>query len=112
MKPLIIAQLGCGYWGKNLLRSFTELSACRVKWLVDHDPQQRTSARNDHPQLQTSDDWQAPLRDPETNAVVIATPAATHFDTALQALQAGKDVFVEKPMALRQVEGEELVALA
>ena len=60
----------------------------------------------------TTTDYAAVLSDPVVDAVVITTPAATHYELALQALQAGKHVFVEKPLALHPREGKELVDLA
>lgn len=101
-----MAQIGCGYWGKNLLRNFTALPGCRIKWLAELDPQHCPTG------VCATTDWREPLRDPTVRAVVIATPAITHFEVAKAGLEAGKDVFVEKPMALRPAEGAELVALA
>jgi UDP-2-acetamido-3-amino-2,3-dideoxy-glucuronate N-acetyltransferase len=101
-----IAQIGCGYWGKNLFRNFSSLTECQLTWLAEPDPQHRP------PGVRATSDWREPLRDPAVQAVVIATPAVTHYEIARAALLAGKDVFVDKPLALRREEGEELVRLA
>jgi len=103
---ITLAQIGCGYWGKNLFRNFSSLPECKLTWLAEPDPQHRP------PGVRATSDWREPLRDPEVQAVVIATPAVTHYEIARAALLAGKDVFVEKPLALQRAEGEELVRLA
>ncbi len=105
-KSITIAQIGCGYWGKNLLRNFTALPGCHLKWLAEPDPAHRP------PGIRATSDWREPLRDPEVQGVVIATPAITHYEIAKEALLAAKDVCVEKPLALHRDEGEELVRLA
>jgi predicted dehydrogenase len=108
----VLAQLGCGYWGPNLLRNFSALANSRVKYVVDASAERRTFVQNNFPQTKTLETHQPALDDPEIDAVVIATPAATHFELALAALQAGKHVFVEKPMATKAAEVDELARCA
>jgi len=105
-----IAVVGAGYWGANLVRVFHELGAlhrvcdfsdARLKELVAKYPSVKMDNRCDDA-----------LTDPEVDAVVIATPAETHYALASRALQAGKDVFVEKPLTLHCEEAEKLTALA
>jgi UDP-2-acetamido-3-amino-2,3-dideoxy-glucuronate N-acetyltransferase len=110
--PVVIAQLGCGYWGPNLLRNFATLPQCRVKWVADPSLAARNFVESKFPSVRTTASWEQVIADPEVRAVVIATPAATHHQYVKAALEAGKDVLVEKPMALRRAEGEELVTLA
>jgi len=105
-----VAVIGAGYWGVNLVRNFHQLGALRV--VCESSAQQQAAIRQKHPDVKFVEDYQAVLRDATVPAVVIATPAVTHYDFVKQALLAGKDVFVEKPMALRRQEGEELVNLA
>jgi predicted dehydrogenase len=105
---LIIAQIGCGYWGPNLLRNFSSLKNCLVKYVVDASAERRAFVSANFSQTAAVADHETVLADPEVEAVVIATPAATHFELALAALKAGKNVFVEKPMATRAVEVDEL----
>jgi len=105
-----IAVIGCGYWGKNLVRNFYELSALHT--ICDVDENMLKSFQNKYPDLAISDDYKSLLNNPEIKAVVISTPAVTHYKFAKQALIADKDVFVEKPIALHYEEGEELVSLA
>ncbi|MFH1018504.1 MAG: Gfo/Idh/MocA family oxidoreductase [Pseudomonadota bacterium] len=105
-----IALLGSGYWGKNLLRNFHSLGALGM--VCDASSEARERARGIVQEVPIHDNVDPALRDPKISAVVIATPAVTHFDLAKKALAAGKDVFVEKPLALRLTEGNELVKLA
>jgi len=108
----VIAQFGCGYWGPNLLRNFSALKNCRVKYVVDASAERRNFVQSNFPRTQAIDSTDAVLADAEVDAVVIATPAATHFDLALAALKAGKNVFVEKPLATKAAEVDELTRVA
>lgn len=105
---LVLAQLGCGYWGPNLLRNFSSLPNCSVKYVVDSSAERRAFVHTNFPQMSAVESCNPVLDDPEVDALVIATPAATHFSLAKQALQAGKHVFVEKPLATRAAEVDEL----
>src|SRR5213596_290279 len=105
---LVLAQLGCGYWGPNLLRNFSALPGCWVKYVVDSSAERRTFVQNNFPRTVAVSTSEAVLEDPEVSAVIIATPAATHFSLASQALRAGKHVFVEKPLATKASEVDEL----
>lgn len=111
-QPLVLAQLGCGYWGPNLLRTCSARRDCRVKWVADLVPERRAYVEANFPRSQTTADWRAALQDPEVTAVIVATPAATHYELTKAALQAGKHVLVEKPLATSTREADELVALA
>jgi predicted dehydrogenase len=107
-KTLVLAQFGCGYWGPNLLRNFSSLSNCWMKYVVDASPDRRGFVRSNFPRTSPVESCEEVLGDPEVDAVVIATPAATHFSLAVQALKAGKHVFVEKPLATKVAEVDEL----
>jgi predicted dehydrogenase len=111
-KPLILAQLGCGYWGPNLLRNFSALPNCLVRYVADDSAERRAFVETNFPRTTPVKSLKQVLDDPEVNAVVIATPAATHFTLAQQALQAGKHVFVEKPLATKASEVDELARCA
>ena len=104
----VVAQLGCGYWGPNLLRNFSALKNCHVKYVVDASAERRTFVETNFPRTKALDSHPAVYADPEVDAVIIATPAATHFELALAALKAGKNVFVEKPLATKVSEVDEL----
>ncbi|MCU1307523.1 MAG: oxidoreductase family/hexapeptide repeat-containing acetyltransferase [Acidobacteriaceae bacterium] len=104
-----IAVLGSGYWGKNLVRNFHELGVlhyvCDPREEVLKEAHERYGVR-------TTSTLESVLRDPEIRGVVIAAPAAQHYELAKKCFARGKDVYVEKPLALRAEEGQELVELA
>ena len=105
-----IAVIGAGYWGKNLVRNFSQLDV--LKTVCDQDQNIRSKLTEDYPGMKTTDDFEAVLNDTEIAGVVIAAPAALHFDLTRKALLADKHVFVEKPLALTYEDGKELVELA
>jgi UDP-2-acetamido-3-amino-2,3-dideoxy-glucuronate N-acetyltransferase len=108
--PPAVALVGCGYWGKNLARNLHQLGALRM--VCDTQPRALAEVRAAYPGVRTARAAAAAFRDPAVDAVAIAAPAVRHHTLARQALLAGKDVFVEKPLALTLREAEELVALA
>src|SRR5438093_4456381 len=105
---LVLAQFGCGYWGPNLLRNFSALPGCTVKYVVDSSVERRGFVESSFPFSRAIETHQTVLEDPSVDAVVIATPAASHFSLAKDALDAGKHVFVEKPLATKVAEVDEL----
>jgi predicted dehydrogenase len=112
MSKLVLAQFGCGYWGPNLLRNFSALPDCTVKYVVDSSAERRGFVESNFPLSRAIDTHQTVLDDPSVDGVVVATPAASHFSLARQALDAGKHVFVEKPLATKVKEVDELARLA
>jgi UDP-2-acetamido-3-amino-2,3-dideoxy-glucuronate N-acetyltransferase len=105
-----IACIGAGYWGKNIVRNFNDLGA--LSWICDTDPDLRAQFAVRYPTIQVTDSVECVLADPAVDGVAIATPAETHGRLVQQALLAGKDVFVEKPLCLSVAEGKQLVKLA
>jgi UDP-2-acetamido-3-amino-2,3-dideoxy-glucuronate N-acetyltransferase len=105
-----IAVIGCGYWGKNLVRNFAELGALNTICDVETGILKQFKAL--YPEVNTVTDYHQVLADQNIQGVVITTPAASHYALVREALFSGKDVFVEKPLALTIKEGEELVRLA
>lgn len=112
MNTIVLAQIGCGYWGPNLLRNFSTLPNCRVKYLADQSVDRRAFVKKGFPAVETIADIDPALTDAEVDAVVIATPAGSHFALARAALTAGKHVFVEKPLATSVAEVDTLAELA
>ena len=108
LKPKV-AVIGCGYWGKNLVRNFYELGALGM--VCDPRPEalNQAAAQYQVPAVTGIDEV---LSNPQVEAVVIAAPAALHYDLARRSIVAGKDVYVEKPLALHAEEGRKLAALA
>src|SRR4030067_1608071 len=107
-----LAVVGVGNWGKNLLRSFCSLLGEDRVIACDTDPKRLQELRSHYSSVRMTSDLTAILNEPQVEAVVIATPAATHFTLAREALLAGKHAFVEKPIALRSSEAQELINLA
>ena len=109
---LVVALVGYGYWGPNLLRNYMELSDATVKWVCDRDPNKLTKAKTRYPAVLVTESCEDAFEDPEVDAVLIATPISTHFALARAALIAGKHVFVEKPLTSSTQEAQALVSLA
>ena len=103
-----VAVVGCGYWGKNIVRSFAELGALSA--VVDANPE--AAAREAQKNGAVARTWAEVLSDPAITAVSIASPAELHVALCREAIAAGKDVLVEKPIALTVQEGEALKAQA
>lgn len=112
IQPLTIAQIGCGYWGPNLVRNFSAQPSTRVKWVADQAAERRAYIEANFPNTKAISDHQTILEDAEVDAVAVVTPAATHYALAKAALLAGKHVFVEKPLAMTVGEVDELTTLA
>ena len=105
-----VAVVGAGYWGKNLVRNFHDLGVLSV--LCDANESLEAGYRRQYPGVKVCREFSAVLADPSVTAVALATPAVTHFEMAKAALEAGKDVLVEKPLSIDVKHGEELVRLA
>jgi UDP-2-acetamido-3-amino-2,3-dideoxy-glucuronate N-acetyltransferase len=105
-----VAVIGAGYWGKNLVRNFANLEALSA--VCDSDSRTCASAAQFSPGVFTCSSYADLLRNPDIDAIAIATPAETHYHIAKEALLSGKDVFVEKPLALEVQQGQELIELA
>jgi UDP-2-acetamido-3-amino-2,3-dideoxy-glucuronate N-acetyltransferase len=108
--PANIAVVGMGYWGKNLVRNFHQLGALRM--VCDSDPLVRELVARDYAGAEYCSGYEDLLKNPNVSGVALATPAIKHYEMAKAALEAGKDVFVEKPLAVEVKQGEELVNLA
>lgn len=107
-----IALVGLGYWGPNHARNFASLPEANLHTLCDLRPEALVEFGQRYPGVETTSDYEAILRNREIQAVVVSTPAETHYQLTRRALVAGKDVLVEKPLALTYAEGAELVGLA
>jgi len=107
--PPGVAVIGTGYWGKNLVRVHHRLGALRL--ICDKDETVLARFKEIYPEVEVCLAVNDVLERDDIQAVVIATPAETHFALAQEALLAGKHVYVEKPLALDPKEAEELIAL-
>jgi predicted dehydrogenase len=109
---ITIGQVGLGKWGPNILRNFLAQSGCRVKVCCDLDEGALARIRASHPEVQTTQDYSLLLEDPELDAIAVTASAPAHYPLSKAALEHGKHVFVEKPLALRVSDARDLVALA
>lgn len=108
--PKNVAVIGCGRWGQNLVRNFAKLGALHT--ICDINPETLNRIDQLYPNINKETKFEHILTNREVGGIVISTPAMLHYSIAKQALEANKDVFVEKPLSLRVEEGEELVRLA
>jgi predicted dehydrogenase len=109
---VVVALVGYGYWGPNLLRNYMELPETTVKWVCDQRPEAVQKARTRYPSVAATTDLDEVLADAAVDAVLIATPVSTHFPIANAALEAAKHVFVEKPLTADTAQACELVGSA
>src|SRR5207249_2213177 len=107
-----LAILGCGYWGVNYLRVFSELPEARVVVVCDQRPDRLEELGKRFPAVRLTTQIAAALQQDGVDAVIVCTNAATHYDIAQRALMAGKHVLVEKPLTTVSAHAEKLVALA
>jgi len=104
-----IGVIGYGYWGPNLVRNFAELNGARVTAVADIDTKKLELVQKRYPAVKTTTSFQELFRDPEIHAIAIATPVNTHFELGMAALQAGKHVWLEKPMTDTSLQARQLV---
>jgi predicted dehydrogenase len=110
--PVQIGVVGLGYWGPNLARNFDRLPGAELRWICDADEEKRERWAPQFPSTRATGDLDDLLSDTELDAVVIATHVPSHPVLAMRALEAGKHVFVEKPLAQSVAEAEQVVAAA
>ena len=112
MNKINVGLVGCGYWGPNLIRNFRQSSDCNLKVICDASEERLSHMRMLHPGVDMTVRYEDLLTWPELDAIAIATPARFHHQMAKAALEAGKHVFIEKPLARTVAEAEELIELA
>jgi predicted dehydrogenase len=100
--------VGYGYWGPNLVRNFMETAGASVRYVIDQSEERLAPVRVRYPSIRTTTSLDEALRDEAVGAVAVATPVSTHFGLAMAALEAGKHVLVEKPMAATADEARRL----
>ena len=105
-----VAVIGAGYWGKNLVRNFYALGSLGM--IVDPSPVIQERMAHDYQGVKIVGSYTSALNDPDIRGLAIATPAETHGTLIREAILAGKDVYVEKPLCLSENEGRELIQLA
>jgi predicted dehydrogenase len=111
-RSITVGQIGCGYWGPNLLRNLAGRRDCRVKRVAELSADRRRYVAETYPDVAVTESWRDIIDDPEIEAVVVATPAAQLFAVTQAAMDAGKHVLAEKPMARTVAEATALAAQA
>ena len=104
-----LAVIGYGYWGPNIVRNFSEISDVRVRIVADIDKQRLYLAQTRYPVVEVTTDVDSVFSRSDVNAIALATPVSSHFGLALRALEAGKHVFVEKPLTRTAEEAQRLI---
>ena len=112
MSRIRIAVVGCGYWGQNLIRNFSDIPDVDVTAVCDFNLNALARVKRRYPSIELRQDYQQILADWRIHAVVIATPVATHYSFAERALRAGKHVLVEQPLATSSRQALALMELA
>lgn len=107
-----VGLIGAGNWGRNLARNFANLPEAELKYICDLSPAIRQVMAGLYPHTTVTDDMHAVLSDPAVDAVVVAVDAHLHHRVAKAALEAGKHVYVEKPLTLASAEAQDLIELA
>jgi predicted dehydrogenase len=107
-----VGVVGCGYWGPNLIRNFAACPDTQLLWTCDIDPNRIKKALGSYPAVKSTADFRDILKDPQVDAVALATPVHTHYPLAKVCLETGKHVLLEKPLALSIQEGEKLIELS
>ncbi len=112
VETVAVGLVGYGYWGPNLARNFARQPGCRLAAICDSDESRVAVARHHYPDARITSEYAALLDDDRIQAILVATPVSAHFELARLALEAGKDVLVEKPLAATEDQARELVRLA
>ena len=110
--PVRIGVVGLGYWGPDIARNVFASEDASLAWVCDLRPSALEAFARRYPGVQTTTSFETMLADPDLDAVAITTPVSTHHALALAGLEAGKHVFVEKPMARSSAEAQDLIATA
>lgn len=112
MERIGFGVIGAGYWGPNLVRNIATNPATELRWVCDLRLSAAERLSSTFAGATATDDYRAVLDDPAVDAVAIATPAATHAQLAIEAIDAGKHVLIEKPIAASVGEAEKMIAAA
>lgn len=112
MNKTVVAIVGAGYWGTNLIRNFASLPDAHLAYVCDLDPARLKTVAQEYPSVQVTPSLADVLADPAVQAMVVATPAETHREISESCLKAGKDVFAEKPLATSRKDARAIIDVA
>ena len=107
-----IGVIGCGYWGPNLIRNFHQIDRSEMVMAADLDQDRLKYIESLYPSVRTTTDYRDIINNPGIDAIAIATPVNTHKKIAIEAMEQGKHVFVEKPMASSVADAEAMIDLS
>jgi predicted dehydrogenase len=112
VNPVRVAAVGCGYWGPNVIRNLDAVEGFDLCCICDADPRRLSPVAARYPYARTTTAVDDILDDPSIDAIYLATPVSTHYELTRRALQGGKHVLIEKPLATTVDQAEELAELA
>jgi len=107
-----VGVVGVGGWGKNLARNYYQMPDANLKYVCDLDEKKLQQMAKLYPGTQTTKDFNDLISDPDLHAIIISTNAPEHYSLGKSALEAGKDVYIEKPLVLKVDEAEDLIKIA
>lgn len=107
-----IGVIGCGYWGPNLIRNFSQIENCNVVYCCDLNEDRLSHIKKKYPSVKTTQDYNDILKDEDIDAVAIATSPSSHFKIAKDVLLGKKHVLIEKPITSNSNDAEELIKIA
>ena len=107
-----IGIIGFGYWGPNIVRNFSNHRECEIKYICDKDGKARKRAAEQNPNIEIIEDPDVIFSDNKIDIVAIVTPVSTHYPLAIKALEAGKHIFLEKPMVETVTQANNLIQIA
>lgn len=107
-----VGVVGVGYWGPNMIRNFTASNRTKVKICCDLREERLKYIKSQYPSIDVTQEYEKVIQDPEVDLVIVCTPVYTHFPIAKAALEAGKNVLIEKPMTSSSEEADQLLELA
>ena len=111
-KNINVGIIGCGHWGPNYIRNFDNIDGCKVKLACDLSKQHLDKIKARFPNIDTTRDYKKVINSDKIDAVVISTPATTHYGLIKKALLKKKHILVEKPFVTDVKDGEELIRLS
>jgi predicted dehydrogenase len=112
LAPVRVAAVGCGYWGPNVIRNLDAVEGFDLCCICDTDPHRLRPVAARYPYARTTTSTDDILDDPSIEAIYLATPVSTHYDLTRRALEYGKHVLIEKPLATTVDQAEELADIA
>jgi predicted dehydrogenase len=112
MKKINLGIIGCGYWGPNFVRNFSQIAGVSIIGICDMNPEKLAHIKRAYPDIPAYRDYIRLFNDKKLDAVIISTPASTHHAITKQALKRNKHVLVEKPISLKKEEARELIELS